>query len=103
MSEFHHRDTQVPTLELTSSLMAELYNTDRFRDLYYMGRNAPIENVGLAARFLIELFRDHAIPFAFFGGWALHLRGNNRATEDVDITVSVDMDRLKRILLAQQR
>lgn len=86
-----------------SVAMAEIYNTDRFAELYYAARNAPMANVGLAARFLIELFQTHAIPFAFLGGWAIHLRGNTRATEDVDIAVGVDMDRLKQILLAESR
>lgn len=83
--------------------MAEIYNTDRFAELYYAARNAPMGNVGLAARFLIELFRRNSIAFAFIGGWAIHLRGNTRATEDVDIAVGTNMENLKEILLAEER
>ncbi|KAJ2899146.1 hypothetical protein MKZ38_003393 [Zalerion maritima] len=83
--------------------MAEIYNTDRFAELYSAARNAPMGNVGLAARFLIEIFQRNSIPFAFIGGWAIHLRGNTRATEDVDIAVGADMALLKEILMDEPR
>lgn len=85
------------------SASAEIYDTDRFGELYYGSRQPNPRNVGLAARFMISLFERHNIAFALLGGWAIFLRGNTRSTEDVDFTVATTMDLLKAAMLPEQR
>jgi hypothetical protein len=82
---------------------AEIYDTDRFGELYYGSREPDPRNLGLAARFMISLFRRHDITFALLGGWAIFLRGGTRSTEDVDFTVATTMDHLKEAMLLEQR
>lgn len=82
---------------------AEIYDTDRFGTLYYGSRNPPIANLGLAAAYMISLFRRHKITFAFMGGWAVFLRGGQRSTQDIDLTVAGSMDDVKAIMLQEQR
>ncbi|KAI9732271.1 MAG: hypothetical protein M1818_007590 [Claussenomyces sp. TS43310] len=83
--------------------MAEVYNTDRFAILYAESRDPPKANLGLAARYLCDLFATSGIEAAFMGGWAMNLRGNARGTNDVDLTVRCTMPPLMRILRAQAR
>jgi len=83
--------------------MAEIYDTDRFGELYHGSRNPPLENLGLAARYMISLFRKHSIPFAILGGWAVYLRSGQRRTEHVDITVACSMEDLRSALMPEQR
>lgn len=83
---------------------AEIYDTDRFAQLYYPSRNANTMHLGLAARYMTALFHGYNITYAFIGGWAVYLRGGNRTTQDVDIAVAVpSMDILKAILCRQHR
>ncbi|KAJ5172530.1 hypothetical protein N7492_005123 [Penicillium capsulatum] len=83
--------------------MAEVYNTDRFAELYYTSNTADLLQLGLAARFVAMLFEAHHVTYAFIGGWAVYLRGGRRRTQDIDITVATSMDHLKEILMAQPR
>lgn len=83
--------------------MAEIYDTDRFAELYYPSNTADLLQLGLAARFIASLFEAHQITYAFIGGWAVYLRGGRRRTQDIDITVATTMDHLKQILTAQSR
>lgn len=85
------------------SASAEIYDTDRFGELYYGSRQPDQRNVGLAARFMVSFFQCRNITFAFLGGWAVFLRGNTRTTEDVDFTVATTMDLLKAAMLPEQR
>ncbi|SPN97467.1 uncharacterized protein DNG_00981 [Cephalotrichum gorgonifer] len=82
---------------------AEIYDTNRFSVLYHNSRRPSPQHLGLAARFLISLFRSHSIFFAFLGGWAVYLRGGARRTEDVDVSVAVSMERLEAILVQEER
>lgn len=81
---------------------AEIYDTERFGQLYYGFHNPPVQSLGLATRYIIPLFRSHEIPFALLGGWAIYLRGGERPTERVDIVASY-MDNLKAMVLREQR
>lgn len=83
--------------------MAEIYNTDRFAELYYPSNTAEIMQLGLAARFITDLLERYHITYAFIGGWAVYLRGASRTTRDIDISVTTSMDRLREILMAQSR
>lgn len=91
------------SMSTASSASAEIYDTDRFGELYYGSRDPDQRNVGLAARFMISLFQRRNITFALLGGWAVFLRGNTRSTEDVDFTVATTMDLLKTAMLPEQR
>jgi hypothetical protein len=82
---------------------AEVYNTYRFGELYYGSLSPSMENMALASRFLLGLFRQHKVPCAFLGGWAVYLRGGPRMTQDVDIAVATSMSRLKTVLLGEAR
>lgn len=83
--------------------MAEIYDTDRFAELYYPSNTAEIMQLGLAARFITNLFESNQITYAFIGGWAVYLRGASRTTRDIDISVTTSMDHLRQILMAQSR
>ncbi|KAJ5569807.1 uncharacterized protein N7459_009237 [Penicillium hispanicum] len=83
--------------------MAEIYNTDRFAELYYPSNTADLLHLGLAARFVAMLFESSQVTYAFIGGWAVYLRGGRRRTQDIDITVATTMDHLKQVLIAQPR
>ncbi|CAI7646168.1 unnamed protein product [Penicillium pancosmium] len=83
--------------------MAEIYNTDRFAELYYPSNTADLLHLGLAARFIAGLFETNQVTYAFIGGWAVYLRGGRRRTQDIDITVATSMDHLKQVLTAQSR
>ena len=78
---------------------AKIYDTPRFEQLYYSSRRAPVENLGLAAKFFIGLSHNGQVPMAFFGGWAMCLRGSSRQTEEIDVAVNATMDYIKSILL----
>lgn len=82
---------------------AEVYDTSRFSDLYHASRSPSPQHLGLAARFLVSLFRGHSVFFAFLGGWAVYLRGGGRRTEDVDVSVATSMRSLTEILLREER
>jgi hypothetical protein len=82
---------------------AEVYDTNRFSQLYHASRRPSPEHLGLAADFLFSLFDRHSILFAFLGGWAVYLRGGSRRTEDVDVSVDTDMDGLTAILMPEER
>lgn len=83
--------------------MAEIYNTDRFAELYYPSNTAEVMQLGLAGRFIATLFEERQITYAFIGGWAVYLRGGSRTTRDIDISVTCTMDHLREILMAQSR
>ncbi|KAJ5642031.1 hypothetical protein N7490_006031 [Penicillium lividum] len=83
--------------------MAEIYNTDRFAELYYPSNTADLLHLGLAARFVAALFESSRVTYAFIGGWAVYLRGGRRRTQDIDITVATSMDHLRQILTAEPR
>ncbi|RMJ09166.1 hypothetical protein CDV36_011223 [Fusarium kuroshium] len=83
--------------------MAEIYDTDRFGELYYASREPSRQNLALGARYLNDLFAFYQVPFAFLGGWAVYLRGGQRRTQDVDIAVATTMENLKAILMTQAR
>jgi len=83
--------------------MAEIYNTDRFAVLYAASQAPPVENLGLAARYVAALFQQNNVPAAFLGGWAVYLRGSGRSTNDVDMTVRSTMTHLIQILRFQPR
>ena len=87
----------------SASMAAEIYDTDRFAELYYGSRNPPTPNLGLAARYLISLFQRWSIPFAFLGGWAVYLRGGWRQTQDVDVAVACSMEDLKTVMMLEPR
>lgn len=82
---------------------AEVYDTNRFSQLYQASRRPSPEHLGLAADFLFSLFDRHSIRFAFLGGWAVYLRGGTRRTEDVDLSVDMSMDGLTAILMPEDR
>lgn len=81
--------------------MAEVYDTDRFAVLYAASQRPPIENLGLAARFMAAVFQGNNVPAAFLGGWAIYLRGSGRTTNDVDMTVGTTMAHLVQVLRLQ--
>lgn len=85
------------------SALADFYDTDRFGELYYGSREPEQRNLGLAAQFMISLFRRHNITFALLGGWAIFHRGGTRSTQDVDFTAATTMDLLKEAMLPEQR
>lgn len=87
----------------SGSRRAEVYNTDRFAELYYVSMNPDVDSLALATRYLIKLFRDRHVPYAVLGGWAVYLRGGQRTTQDVDIAVRSTMNDLKATLLRQAR
>lgn len=78
---------------------AEIYDTPRFEQLYYSSRKAPVENLGLAAKFFVGMSHTGHFPMAFFGGWAMYLRGSSRQTGEIDVAVNATMDYIKSILL----
>lgn len=78
---------------------AEIYDTPRFEQLYYSSRRPPVENLGLAAKFFVEIPHTGQFPMAFFGGWAMYLRGSSRQTEEIDVAVNATMNYVKAILL----
>ena len=82
---------------------AEVYDTNRFSDLYHASRRPSPQHLCLAARFLVALFRGHSVFFAFLGGWAVYLRGGGRRTEDVDVSVATSMESLTAILMQEER
>ena len=48
---------------------------------------------------LLTKFNNHHIRFALIGGFALHIAGFTRATQDIDFIVEVDdLDHLKNIM-----
>ncbi|KAB5530358.1 hypothetical protein GE09DRAFT_390151 [Coniochaeta sp. 2T2.1] len=87
----------------SAAILAEIYDTDRFGELYYGSNDLDDRNLGLAARYMVSLLRRHGIPFAFLGGWAMRLRGGDRSTQDIDIAVAgyVGMDYLKAVMLQE--
>jgi hypothetical protein len=87
----------------TPAPLAEVYDTTRFGELYYGSRAPEINDLCLAARFMIQIFEYYRIPFAFLGGWAMYVRGSPRRTQDVDIAVGTTVEYLKAILLQISR
>lgn len=103
LSKFFYNATTTPFHMYCTCLMADIYNTDRFEVLYTASQAPPIENLGLAARYVAVLFRQNNVPAAFLGGWAVYLRGSGRTTNDVDMTVRSTMAQLIQILELQPR
>jgi hypothetical protein len=64
--------------------MAEIYNTDRFGQLYYASRKPTSTHLFLAANHLAQICQNAGIPHAFLGGWTVRLRGGSRETQDLD-------------------
>ena len=83
--------------------MAEVYNTDRFGQLYYASRAPTSTHLFLAANYLAKICQNAGIPYAFLGGWTVRLRGGSRETQDVDITVATTMELFKNTLLQMRR
>jgi hypothetical protein len=83
--------------------MAEVYNTDRFGELYYASRQPTSDHLLLAANHLAQICQNAAIPHAFLGGWTVRLRGGSRETQDVDIAVATTMELFKKALLRMPR
>lgn len=82
---------------------AEVYDTDRFAELYSQSRKVDEEHLALATKYLIGVFQQYDVPYAVLGGWAVYLRGNRRATQDVDVAVRSPMEIIKAVLLLEQR
>lgn len=59
---------------------AEEYDTDRFAELYSAATGSSINDLAQATSFLMTVFRQASLPFAFLGGWAVYLRGSQRTT-----------------------
>ncbi|KAI6285737.1 hypothetical protein MCOR31_011916 [Pyricularia oryzae] len=91
------------TGDISAAPSAEIYDTDRFGELYYASRDIPTQNLGLAGRYLTSVFKKYEIQFAFLGGWAMYLRGSRRTTEDLDLTINYSIEDLKQILLPEPR
>lgn len=83
--------------------MAEIYDTDRFGELYYSSREPDPDHLFLAAKYVARTCTHATIPFAFIGGWTLRLRGGTRETQDVDITVSATVEQFKQTVLQKSR
>lgn len=83
--------------------MAEIYDTDRFRQLYNGSRKPTSNHLFLAASHFAQICQGFNIPYAFMGGWTVRLRGGTRETQDVDITVATTMELLKQALLRMPR
>lgn len=83
--------------------MADLYDTNRFGELYYASRQPTSNHLFLAAQHLAHVFLNVGVAHAFLGGWTIRLRGGTRDTQDVDVTVETSMGALKRILLRMPR
>lgn len=103
MSEEEEEKEERKEMEEDPASAAEVYDTSRFSDLYHASRSPSPQHLGLAARFLVSLFRSHSVFFAFLGGWAVYLRGGGRRTEDVDVSVATSMGSLTEILLREER
>ena len=93
----------VSPLFSTAAPAAEVYNTDRFAQLYHASRQPPMDNIGLAAAHLIDLFNRNNIPAAMMGGYSLYVQGNPRETSDLDITVRTTMQTLVALLATDDR
>jgi len=83
--------------------MAEIYDTDRFGELYYASRQLTQNHLFLAAVHLAQICQSANIVYAFLGGWTVRLRGGSRETQDVDITVGTTMELFKKALLQMPR
>ena len=73
---------------------AEIYEINRWFELYRASRDPSIENLRGAAQEVARVCRESNINFCFTGGWALYLRGNDRTPKDVDIVVDANIIRL---------
>jgi hypothetical protein len=73
---------------------AEIYELDRWFKLYRDSRDPSIENLRAAAQEVARICRESDIIYCFNGGWALHLRGNDRTPKDVDIVVDASILKL---------
>ncbi|KAF1813841.1 hypothetical protein P152DRAFT_414281, partial [Eremomyces bilateralis CBS 781.70] len=82
---------------------AEIYNTERFGQLYYASRAPASLNLDLAQQFITSLLDASSIDYACMGGWALQKRGSTRTTTDVDIVVRASMETLRTLLIQQTR
>ncbi|KAH6628868.1 hypothetical protein F5144DRAFT_580340 [Chaetomium tenue] len=74
------------------------------RDLAELERNAATaspQHLGRAA-LLLEQALHGAMPYAWFGGWAMKLRGVRRDTRDIDLLVQVGSTQEVRAVLQSQ-
>ncbi|KAI6336143.1 hypothetical protein MCOR29_000304 [Pyricularia oryzae] len=46
------------TGDISAAPSAEIYDTDRFGELYYASRDIPTQNLGLAGRYLTSVFKN---------------------------------------------
>jgi hypothetical protein len=83
--------------------MAEIFDTDRFGELYYASRQPTSTHLLLAANHLAQICQNARIQHAFLGGWTVRLRGGSRETQDVDITVATTMELFKTAMLRMPR
>ncbi|KAI6538372.1 hypothetical protein MCOR16_001758 [Pyricularia oryzae] len=85
------------TGDISAAPSAEIYDTDRFGELYYASRDIPTQNLGLAGRYLTSVFKKICIPalhgstciqiFVYCGGeWDYEYRRTAKA-----LPVSVDL------------
>lgn len=83
--------------------LAEVFDTDRFTELYSQSRRAEEDHLSLATKFLMGLFEQYEVPYGILGGWALRLRGSQRVTLDIDVAVSTTMGIIKDMLNLEER
>lgn len=93
--------------------MSQAERTDQSRGAKYFGKTSPKElkdleinaararpdQLAKAASYLEQAFSG--METAWFGGWALRLRGSRRETHDLDFLVLVPFVVEVRIVLAQ--
>lgn len=66
-------------------------------------RSPPLARLTDAVSILATVFEQHRISYALIGGLGVALRGNRRATEDIDILREVPSRRLPSLLEAMQK
>jgi hypothetical protein len=81
--------------------MAQVRIGDELDTLRTESRNPPVENLGLAAKYMHSILQRLGIKFAFFGGWAVYLRGGPRKAQGLDIVISTAGDMQKYLDLQE--
>ncbi|KAG8624035.1 hypothetical protein KVT40_009011 [Elsinoe batatas] len=84
-----------------ATVQATIYDTPMFAVLYQNSRNAKESHLIAASQYLAKVFKTYGIRFAFVGGWAIRMRGGQRATVDVDVAVDFSSGRVQEALLMQ--
>ncbi|KAI1504850.1 hypothetical protein F5X99DRAFT_405489 [Biscogniauxia marginata] len=73
----------------------------RLAELYTASRNPHGTNLTLGARYLAEILYT-SMEFAFFGGYAMTVRGMRRSTVDIDVLVNTDTQSMIDVLTKQR-